>query len=250
MKRKVKIWDALWFLVPVLMVVLSSAISKDQLCKEVVVNLDNIRENQFIKKDELLMDVEQELSKTLIGDKLIHNDLSMVENHLKNNKFVKRAQVLSDHKGNIILDVLQERPMARIVSGNQSVYLSESGTIMPISKNYSSRVMVVLGDKALEILKIDTSVSGVERKRFINFVKHIHQDEFLKAQVSSFDLDEKGKVTIYPQVTKQIIEFGTCENYVDKLWRLKLFYRQVLPRKGWNSYSKVNLEFKNQIICE
>lgn len=250
MKRKFKIWDALWFLVPVLMVALSSAISKDLVCEDVVIKLDNFHENQFIKEDELLMEVEEELSKSLAGSKLIHNDLSVVENHLKNNKFVKRAQVMSDHKGQLIIDVLQERPMARIVTNNESFYLSESGTIMPTSKNYSSRVMVVTGAKTIEILKNDTSSASTKRDSLVKLIRNIHQDKFLKAQVASFDVDEKEKLTIYPQVTKQTIMFGSCENLVDKLWRLKLFYKQVLPRKGWNDYSKVNLEFKNQIICE
>ena len=64
--------------------------------------------------------------------------------------------MLSDHKGHLIFDVIQERPMARIVTQNEVYYLTESGSIMPTSKNYSSRVMVVLGNKVNDILKPDT----------------------------------------------------------------------------------------------
>ena len=40
------------------------------------------------------------------------------------------------------------------------------------------------------------------------------------------------------------------EDYVDKLKRLKIFYKQILPSKGWNSYEKVSVKYKNQIVCE
>ena len=232
------------------MVVLSSAISVNQECTGVVINLEESGDNHFILEDELLAGIEQKLDKNLKGGKLIHNDLNRVENHVKNNKFVKRAQVLSDHKGKIVINVIQERPIARIVTNSGSYYLTESGKIMPISINYSARVMVVLGDKIDEILLSDSTGVNLEKSEFIDFINYVHQDKFLKAQIASLEMLENGKVLIYPQVTKQVIEFGTCENYVDKLWRLKVFYHQILPRKGWNSYDRVSLEFNNQIICE
>jgi len=64
------------------------------------------------------------------------------------------------------------------------------------------------------------------------------------------EVDDRGRINIYPQVTKQLIEFGTVYNYSDKLSKLKIFYDKILPDRGWNRYDRVNLQFKEQIICE
>ena len=34
-----------------------------------------------------------------------------------------------------------------------------------------------------------------------------------------------------------------------KFKKLELFYKNILPTKGWNYYESVNLKFKNQIVC-
>ena len=29
-----------------------------------------------------------------------------------------------------------------------------------------------------------------------------------------------------------------------------LFYKNIAPTKGWNTYKTINVKFKNQIICD
>ena len=244
------IWDVLWFVIPVGMICLGSVASKDLKCTSVEIKLRENEQNYFLKEDQILDDVEEELSYIMEGGKLIHNDLYKVENLLKRNKFVKNTKVLSDHKGRVLIDIVQERPIARIISDDSSYYLTESGGLMPTSFNYTSRTVLLLGNKTNDILRLDSLTNVTLRKDFIDMIKYIKEDEFLKAQVAEIELLNDGKIVIYPQVTHQKIEFGECDEYVDKFDRLKIFYKQILPRKGWSTYSKVNLEYKNQIICE
>ena len=39
------------------------------------------------------------------------------------------------------------------------------------------------------------------------------------------------------------------DHFEDKLDRLKTFYGKALNEVGWNKYSRISLEFSNQIIC-
>lgn len=50
-------------------------------------------------------------------------------------------------------------------------------------------------------------------------------------------------------MTGQIVEFGTPVNYEDKLHKLMVFYKDILPQKGWTKYEKVNLNYEGQIIA-
>ena len=81
-------------------------------------------------------------------------------------------------------------------------------------------------------------------------LKYVSKDQFYSKQLSLFSINRKNEIEIYPQVTKQTILFGTTESFHEKLQKLMIFYKRVLPVKGWNTYSKINVEYKNQIICK
>jgi len=53
-----------------------------------------------------------------------------------------------------------------------------------------------------------------------------------------------------PQVGNERIEFGKPERVAQKFDKLMIFYKEILPRMGWNKYSRVNLEYEGQIVAE
>jgi len=53
-----------------------------------------------------------------------------------------------------------------------------------------------------------------------------------------------------PQVGAQTIEFGTAENMEEKLKKLKIFYKEILPQMGWSRYHRVNVEYNGQLVAE
>ena len=87
-------------------------------------------------------------------------------------------------------------------------------------------------------------------KKYLELIQHIDGDDFWKAQIAELEVLKNEQVLLYPQVTKQIVEFGDAENLEWKFKKLKIFYKEVLPREGWNSYSRVNIEFGDQIIAQ
>lgn len=78
----------------------------------------------------------------------------------------------------------------------------------------------------------------------------IREDEFWKAQITELDLDGKASVTLFPLVGNEKIEFGKPDNLEVKFKKLKIFYKEILPRVGWNKYHRVNLEYEGQIVAE
>ena len=53
-----------------------------------------------------------------------------------------------------------------------------------------------------------------------------------------------------PQFSKQKIIFGYPDNLDEKFEKINIFYKKIVPAKGWNTYRTVNVKFKNQIICD
>ena len=57
------------------------------------------------------------------------------------------------------------------------------------------------------------------------------------------------EVILIPRVGSHKIHFGLLVDIRNKLDYLYQFYTKIIPIKGWQQYSDINLNFKNQIIC-
>jgi hypothetical protein len=62
-------------------------------------------------------------------------------------------------------------------------------------------------------------------------------------------IEENKDITLIPRVGNQKILFGSIENKDEKFEKLFLFYTKAMPKVGWDTYSIINLKFKNQIVA-
>jgi cell division protein FtsQ len=78
---------------------------------------------------------------------------------------------------------------------------------------------------------------------------YIQNDAFLMAMIDQINITSSNKFELIPKLGDQIILFGDATNIDKKFDKLKLFYKNVVSVKGWKKYSKINLEFDNQIVA-
>jgi cell division protein FtsQ len=97
---------------------------------------------------------------------------------------------------------------------------------------------------------LDTMIKNTILKDVYHFVNYINDDDFWSAQIDQIYVDGKDEVTLIPRVGNHIVHLGTFENYEGKLRNLEAFYDKVLPEVGWNKYSTINLEYKDQVVCK
>jgi cell division protein FtsQ len=81
-------------------------------------------------------------------------------------------------------------------------------------------------------------------------IKYIDDNDFWSAQIDQIYVDSNNDIDLIPRVGNQLIHIGTTENIEGKLKNLAAFYDKVLPEVGWNKYSVINLEYKDQIVCK
>jgi len=129
------------------------------------------------------------------------------------------------------------------------MYLDQSGCLFPVTDKYTSRVLLISGDYAGVLAEKGFEGSDLN-KEILSLIQFIHGNDYWNAQITQCDINAKGDITMYPMVTKQEIVFGKPENIEQKFLKLNIFYRRILPGKGWNSYSRVNVQYQDQIICE
>lgn len=210
---------------------------------EVIIN--NNDDNHYLDESDIINNVNQ-----VFEDEGYDVEFKTVEATLTENPYIMDAQVYKDLKHNLMVNIILRRPLARLVRKNRSqAYISYDGYILPISSKYTSRVPLISGEYA-DTFNRENMFEKEKDQRIFNLLNSINEDEFFKIQVAQMEISKNLYIKIYPQVTKQIIEFGKPVNIEEKFRKLMIFYRQILPRKGWNSYSKVNVDFKDQIIAE
>jgi cell division protein FtsQ len=220
------------------------------LCKNIVIELDNTTENHFLDEADIMKLVEGS-GQAIKGTSLDHINLKAIETRLKYDKHILDADLFGDLKGNLIVNVELRRPIARIVQENApDAYIAEDGVIMPVSENYTSRVVLISGGYVKSLLESEDLHKLEEGKQLLELIEFVNEDKFWKAQIAQLDINSSGKITIYPQVTGQIVQFGKAEEIESKFRKLMIFYKEILPQRGWTRYERVNLEYEGQVIAE
>ena len=219
------------------------------VCKDIVVELDNLSENHFLDEADVLQLVEGS-GEPVKGVGINRIKLKEIEKKLKYDKHILDAELFGDLKGNLIVNVELRRPIARIVQNDApDAYIAEDGVIMPISEKYTARVVLISG-AVKQLLESEDLNRTEEGKQLMAMIEFINADPFWKAQVAQLDIQKNGKVVIYPQVTGQLVEFGKPENLEVKFKKLMVFYKEILPTRGWTRYERVNLEYEGQVVAE
>ena len=220
------------------------------MCKDIVIELDNLNENHFLDEADVMKLVENS-GQAIKGVGIDRINLKAIEAKLKYDKHILDAQLFGDLKGNLIVNVELRRPMARIVQSDAlDAYIAEDGVVMPVSDKYTSRVVLLSGPFVKTLLAMEDLKKTDEGKQILEMIQFINEDKFWKAQIAQMDINAEGKISLFPQVTGQKVEFGRAENIEEKFKKLMIFYKEILPQRGWTKYERVNLEYEGQVIAE
>lgn len=219
------------------------------VCKNVSVEIENLNENHFLDEADVMKLVETS-GETIKGIGIDRINLKDIEKKLKYDKHILDAELFGDLKGNLVVNVELRRPIARIVQSDApDAYIAEDGVIMPVSEKYTSRVLLISG-YVKPLLESEDLNKSEEGKQLLEMIEYINANRFWKAQVAQLDIDRNGRIDIFPQVTGQRVEFGKPENIEIKFKKLMIFYKEILPARGWTRYERVNLEYEGQVIAE
>ena len=216
---------------------------------DVVVRISDQNGDFFTDQLEIIDLLNAEGTDYVLGLSIDHLDLKQLESRVEAHPFVEDAQVYKDVKGQLVVNVTQSKPVARIFRrGKEDQYIDEHGNLLPTITKHTSRVLILQLEH--EFSWKDNITETDYGTNLLHLLNHINDDIFWKAQIAGIVVKRDGELNMLPQVTKQEIVFGLPEDLEEKFKKLKVFYKQVLPNKGWNTYSMVNVKFKNQLVCE
>ncbi|MFA9220594.1 MAG: hypothetical protein ACEQSL_05355, partial [Sediminibacterium sp.] len=84
----------------------------------------------------------------------------------------------------------------------------------------------------------------------ITFGNHMRNHADLKDWTEHVHLTSMGTIEVIPRIGRQVIEYGSIYNLEMKTKMLFQFYRSQVYITDLEKYSRINLNFENQVICE
>lgn len=256
----------LWIVMPASLVVLMGFVQKKQQYmpfKSIEINIDYTDGNFFVDQNDIRSIIYCK-GDSLIGSHRETINLSNYERLINQHPSVQKAQLYSSVDGKLFINVWQRKPLIRVMNNlSTGYYIDNQGRYMPLSDNYTARV-IIANSCCADIIPNDSVVSGfsdgVQSLAHVEpgksmladlyiLAKYINSDTLWNAMFEQVYINTDNEIELIPKVGNHKIIIGKVEGLEQKFKNLKLFYIKGLNRKGWDNYEVINLKFKNQIVC-
>lgn len=213
-------------------------IERDMTCRDVQVTIEGNATGGFLTPaDVCRMLTEQGLYP--VGKRLTNVNLRAIEERLEAQELIERVEAYKTQSGNVKISISERVPVMRVMANGQDYYVDRDGKALmntgyvcnlviatgSISQSYASRVLAPIG-------------------------RIIMADDFWRNQIEQINVLPDSTVEMVPRVGKHIIYIGRPIGVTKKLERLRKFYQYGLSQAGWNKYSRISVEFNNQIVCK
>ena len=163
-----------------------------------------------------------------------------LEEELGKHPLIDEVECFTTPVGNLCVAVSQRIPVLRIMNNRgENYYVDNKGATMPFDMKCVAHLPVVTGN-------VEKSFAMRDLYKFALFLQG---NPFWEAQIEQINVLPGRQIELVPRVGDHIIYLGRLDGYEQKLARLKKFYEKGLNRVGWNKYSRISVEFGNQVIC-
>jgi cell division protein FtsQ len=241
----------LWALLGLATVVLLGAamnLKDSKHCRGVNIIISGTQNNFFIDKKEINNILETLSGGSLTGKALASFNLASIENTLRKDQWIKNAELYFDNNEVLRVNVAEREPIARIfTTAGSSFYIDTALAKLPLSDKFSARVPMF--SDFVSTSNSFTKDDSILLNDIKNLGSYILGSSFWMAQIDQIDITPNRTFEMIPKIGNQIIAFGNADDYEQKFNKLLTFYQQVESKVGWNKYSRIDVEYKDQIVA-
>jgi cell division protein FtsQ len=233
---------------------------KVKLCRGVVCKIDYRNAQPLLAGNDLVTEINKRFGKPQTKE-IREIDLAGISAFIRKNPNLENTDVLLSIEGDLLIRADQCTPIIKYFApdGIQH-YIDRKGKIMPVNPWYPYKALVANGQienplkDGKNIFAVPENYRTVRAQLQSLYDLHkmaeiITADSTLNALIEQIYITSKGKIQLVTKVGSHIVYFGDTTDAAEKLENLKYFYKYGLVKTGWNKYSKINLEYKNQIVC-
>ena len=211
----------------------------EQTCSGMELVIKDSIDYGFISKREVLRLLN---SKKLspIGKPMGEINTRQLEDELRQHPLIGNAECYRTSSNRVGIEITQRLPILRVMAANgENYYIDDKGHTMP-GGSHAAHLPIATGN-------IDKKMA---EGSLYQLALLISEDDFWKRQVEQINITPEGEIELVPQVGDHILFLGKPVHIEEKLERIRTFYTKGLSRVGWNKYSRISVEFDNQVICK
>lgn len=213
--------------------------AEDKVCRELRVRIEETSQGGFLCSSEVhtMLTADHLSPEGLQMDKI---DLAGIETALESKELIEQAECYTMLDSVVMVEIKQRIPVVHVINSlGENYYVDSHGEPMPISM-YTRDLLVATGHISRAYVK----------KWLASMANQIQSDPFWHSEIVQLNILHDGSVELVPRVGNHVIYLGQPTGISRKLERLRKFYLYGLNVAGWNKYSRVSVEFDNQIICK
>lgn len=235
--------------------VMLAFVGKEQeniLCRQIRIHINDSMEVGFVTSDQIMKIINPDPA-TLLGKPVRTINISDLEDKLHKIRSIRTAEVYYTVEGHLSVDINQRRPLVRIIDDSGASYcIDTEGYLIPMTGQYIPYILIANGN----IRAIDGKVSHIidlENHKMLEDIyrlsKYLIEDAFLQAQIVQVYVNSNKEFELIPRVGSHVILLGDMNEFETRLNNLKTLYDQGFSSVGWNQFEKINLKYKNQVVC-
>lgn len=239
MKKKTKILTVFIVLVIVVLVIGANVWHRHSQVRHVRVNIDYAGADTLVAPEQIIQEINAGIPglKTL---KLGEVDLDKVQAVAAQSPYLQDCEAGTSIGGSVVVYAVQRRPIVRIFTTEAEYYLDTAGVRVPVSAIGSSDVIVASGN----IVPNGKSMSQV-----LALAKFLDLQPDIAPLFDQIYCDRQGCLFLTPKLGNFVVEVGDADNLDEKFDNLLALYSRGLPHTGWDTYSKISIKYKGQVVC-
>ncbi len=233
----------------VVLLVAAIKIKDAHRCKGVEINIEGVNNNFFVDKSDILNSIRVIEKGDPVGKATGSFNLKMMETGLEKDIWIKAAELFFDNNEVLQVNVQEREPVARVfTTTGTTFYIDSELAILPLSEKFSARLPVFTNFPS------DRKVLSKADSSLLMDIKNvsiaIQEDSFSMAMIEQIDINPQRVFEMVPKIGNQVIVFGDGNDVEEKLYKLKIFYKEIMVKAGWNNYSVINVQYKNQVVAK
>ena len=193
-------------------------------------------------KDEVEQGLDKELKaypQRIAGTPILKLNAAKIEKHLAGLNLFENVSCMLTSDNKLLVEAQPLVPVMRVFSNGKSYYINKTGKYIEARPEFFMDVPVVSGKFTKKFTP----------REVVPLVAKMKKDEFLNNLTGMIVANDSHNILLVPRIRGHVVNLGDTTRLDEKLEMLQLFYRKVLPKKGWNEYDTISVKFKDQIVA-
>lgn len=220
------------------MAIWANRVARDHVCTGIEIEVEATGSMDSVIRNGVIDELKGYPHK-ITGEPIHQVNTTDVERWLSRYSNFESVNCMISSHGKLIVRIVPLVPVMRLFYGNNSYYINKEGKHIVTNAEFFSDVPVVTGRFS----------KNFPPKTVLPLVNFISKDRMLSGLVSMINAENKDNLILVPQIYGHVINFGDTTRLEEKKRNLALFYRQVMPYKGWNEYDTISVKYRGQIIA-